>query len=116
VLYTCLSTLGEAPLIAALDHGVMLAQTFAALLQAAPDFELACPPQANIVCFRHLPGNGVDVDAHQRRLRLCLLHDGRFYVVQASLPQGVFLRTTLLNPRTTREDLQALLGVIRELA
>lgn len=115
-LYTCLATLGEAPLIAALDHGIALSQQFATAIGQAADFELATPPQANIVCFRHLPAAAGDVDEHNRQLRRRLLHDGRFYVVQATLPRGVFLRTTLINPRTTPADLQALLATIRELA
>jgi L-2,4-diaminobutyrate decarboxylase len=116
MLYTSLRTVGEAPLVAFLDHTMALAAAFADLLQRAPDFELACRPQANIVCFRHRPEGGGDLDAHQRALRQRLLQDGRFYVVQAALPQGVFLRTTLINMRTTVADLQALLEVIRELA
>lgn len=114
-LYTCLKTLGEAPFAAFLDHTFALAEALAAMVEAAPDFELATPPQANIVCFRHLPAGG-DVDAHQRALRQRLLADGRFYVVQATLPKGVFLRTTFSNPRTTTADLEALLQRIRELA
>jgi len=116
MLYTSLRAVGEAPLVAFLDHSMALGAAFADLLQGAPDFELACRPQANIVCFRHRPEGGGDLDAHQRALRQRLLQDGRFYVVQAALPQGVFLRTTLINPRTNVADLQDLLAVIRELA
>ena len=116
LLYTSLQTLGEAPFVQFLDHTMFLAAEFTAMLEAAPDFELACRPQANIVCFRHLPAGGGDLDAHNRAVRERLLRDGRFYVVQATLPEGVYLRTTLINPRTTVDDLRELLDVIRELA
>jgi L-2,4-diaminobutyrate decarboxylase len=33
--------------------------------------------------------------------------------VQTTLPQGVFLRTTLMNPRTEERDLDAMLDAVR---
>ena len=84
----------------------------------ANDFELAVEPQCNIVCFRHRPKGleGAALDAHNRRVRQALLDDGSFYVVQTALPKGHFLRTTLMNPRTTETDLDALLDAVRRAA
>jgi L-2,4-diaminobutyrate decarboxylase len=104
------------------------AREFAALLRAADDFELACEPESNIVCFRHVPrdrraaaaarrGDG-DLDALQAAVRRHVNASGAFYLVQTRLPAGaappgVYLRTTLMNPFTSASDLAALLDAVR---
>lgn len=118
VLYAALATRGEAPLVAYLEHTAQLARDFASLLRASPDFELAVEPQCNIVCFRHRPRDlaGPALDAHNRALRQRMLEDGSFYLVQTALPDGLFLRTTLIHPATSLDDLRALLDALRRLA
>jgi len=91
-----------------------LAREFANLLREAGDFETAVEPESNIVCFRYLKPGEPDLDALQRRIRRKLLEIGHFYVVQAVLRGRTWLRCTLINPRTTIADLEALLGEIRK--
>jgi len=91
-----------------------LARRFAALLEAAPDFECATPPESNIVCFRYLPDGAKDLDAIQAAVRRRLLENGAYYIVQTKLPSGLHLRTALMNPFTTEEDLAGLLEAIRQ--
>ena len=93
-----------------------LGRTFAAMLDEADDFELAVPPDCNIVCFRHVPPDFQDLDAHQERVRARLVADGSFYLVQTRLRGHVHLRVTLINPLTTEGDLEALLAGIRRVA
>ena len=93
-----------------------LARSFAREIDAAPDFELATQPQANIVCFRVTPSNVDDLDALQLRIREELVHSGAFYVVKTRLRDRTYLRTTIINPRTTEDDLSALLMAIRAAA
>jgi L-2,4-diaminobutyrate decarboxylase len=93
-----------------------LGRTFAAMLDDADDFELAVPPDCNIVCFRHVPDDFQDLDGHQERIRACLLAEGSFYLVQTRLRGHVHLRVTLINPLTTEADLEALLAAIRRAA
>jgi L-2,4-diaminobutyrate decarboxylase len=95
-----------------------LAAGFAARIAAAPDFQLAVPPDCNIVCFRHVPADhpAAELDELQARVRRRLIEDGGFYLVQTRLPAGVFLRVTLLNPFTTLADLAALLDAVRAAA
>jgi L-2,4-diaminobutyrate decarboxylase len=50
------------------------------------------------------------------RIRESLVHGGSFYLVKTRLPDGVFLRTTIINARTTEGDLLDLLEAIREAA
>jgi L-2,4-diaminobutyrate decarboxylase len=115
-VYAALALHGPAFFGGYVDGMFALAQTFADALQAAPDFELALRPQANIVCFRHRPagmGDGPELDRRQAHVRQRLIENGSFYLVQTRLPAGLHLRTTLLNPFTTIEHLQDLLAAIR---
>jgi L-2,4-diaminobutyrate decarboxylase len=91
-----------------------LARWFAASIRDTPDFELAVEPEANIVCFRHVPEGVGDLDDFQLRTRESVVHSGALYVVKTRLPAGVFLRITIINARTTESDLLDLLQAIRE--
>jgi L-2,4-diaminobutyrate decarboxylase len=93
-----------------------LARWFARALDAAPDFEVATAPEANIVCFRHTPSGAGDLDALQLSIREALVHAGTFYLVKTRLRDTVYLRTTIMNPRTSEDDLLALLAAIRDAA
>lgn len=93
-----------------------LARWFAGLIEDSPDFELAVEPQANIVCFRYVHADVRDTDALQLRVRNSLVRDGVFYIVKTRLPEGVFLRTTIINARTNEDDLRDLLDTIRSTA
>jgi L-2,4-diaminobutyrate decarboxylase len=50
------------------------------------------------------------------RLRESLVTSGDFYLVQTTLGGRVWLRTTVINPLTTDEDLDALLEALRRAA
>ncbi|RKH47016.1 pyridoxal phosphate-dependent decarboxylase family protein [Corallococcus sicarius] len=117
-VYTCLSVLGTRLFEEAVTASYDQARRFAAKLQATPDFEVAVPPDCNIVCFRHTPAHVPEPgwDALQARLREALVTRGDFYLVQARLPRGAYLRTTLIHPLTRDEDLDVLLDTLREAA
>jgi L-2,4-diaminobutyrate decarboxylase len=117
-LYACLQLLGTRLFADAVTETFELARRFADKLQAAGDFELAVPPDCNIVCFRHTPPglSPAARDALQGHLRERLVREGGFYLVQTTLPGGVYLRTTLINPLTTDADLDALLAALRQAA
>lgn len=91
------------------------ARELAELVTAADDLELATQPQANIVCFRLLvPGCSPEqLDQHNSRIRREVVEEGRFYLVQTPLDDRLYLRTTLMNPFTTRADLVDLLATLR---
>jgi L-2,4-diaminobutyrate decarboxylase len=111
--YVALASRGTQFFAAHVDAMFERAARFAKLLEAQPDFELATFPQCNIVCFRYCPQGVEDLDDLQVRLRKAIVKSGEFYLVQTRLQQGVFLRTTLLNPHTTDQDLEALVETIR---
>jgi L-2,4-diaminobutyrate decarboxylase len=95
-----------------------LAQQFYAMLQAADDFQPLHEPQCNIVAFRYVPpalGNAPAerVDAFQLRLRRAVIESGEFYLVQSRLEGRPVLRTTMMNPLSTEDDLHQLLDCLR---
>jgi L-2,4-diaminobutyrate decarboxylase len=114
-LYTCLSLLGTRFFADYVTATFELARRFAERLASSGDFEVAVPPDCNIVCFRYTPAGvpASELDALQGRLRERLITRGDFYLVQTRLPKGVYLRTTLINPLTTDEDLGALMDALR---
>ncbi len=115
-LFVALAALGTDFFGAYVTAGYDLARDFAALIRDSGDFETVVEPESNIVCFRYLKKGEPDLDALQRRIRRALLERGNFYVVQAELRGRAWLRCTLINPRTTMADLEALLAEIRAVA
>ncbi len=118
-LFVCLAAYGEAMFAEHVAACFDLAARFGEQLAELPYFELAVPPECNIVCFRHLPAALraaplAEQNQHQVTVRERLLADGGFYLVQTTLDGVVYLRTTIINPLTTESDLAALLAAIRE--
>ncbi len=95
-----------------------LAQTFAQRLRERAPFEVALPPESNIVCFRYRPPELEDaaLDALQAAIRARLLASGKFYIVQTVLRGRTWLRTALMNPFTEPTHLDALLDAVEEAA
>ncbi len=92
-----------------------LAGEFAKMIEESGDFELALEPASNIVCFRYMPGTGGTVGLNEinTNVRNRIKEDGEFYIVQTVIDGVVYLRTTLMNPFTSRDDLAQLLEKIR---
>jgi len=106
-LWATLRAHGEGWFGAVIDRQIELAQALAAKVRAAADFELALPPEANIVCFR--PRAPLDM----RELRRRVIEDGRFYITGTELEGRYWLRATLMNPLTEPSDLDAMLDHVR---
>jgi L-2,4-diaminobutyrate decarboxylase len=117
-LYAALAVHGEAPFVEHVERTFDLGKAFAERITASGDFELAVAPECNIVCFRYRPAGvvGAALDALQRRVRQRVVESGAFYLVQATLPAGTFLRTTLIHPGTDASDLDGLLDAVRKAA
>lgn len=117
--YGMLTLLGTSWFGEHVDTLLERAQDLAALMDEAPDFELACPPEANIVCFRYFPVGDLsseDLDQLQRELRQKVIETGEFYIVETELNGSHWLRATVMNPLTRTRDLRRLLQVVRACA
>lgn len=94
------------------------ARIFWDLLEADPRFEAAVEPESNIVCFRLCSQSlgGDELDAMHKKVRSRLIADGEFYLVQTVLANRVWLRTALMNPFTSENQLRSLMEAVVETA
>jgi len=104
-----------------IDRLFDLGRELADQVERRPDFELAMPPEANIVCFRHVPESmnstsSEELNAFTAALRKKHLEEGPQYVVMTRFGGETWLRCTLMNPLTEAEDLEAMLDRIAFLA
>lgn len=101
-----------------------LGQHFATMIEERPHFELAVPPDGNIICFRYVTNELQEqqqqdehaINRFNLALRQKLLQDGQFYIVQTIVNGQAYLRTTIINRFTTQEHLQQLLDRLEKLA
>ncbi|WP_438711981.1 pyridoxal phosphate-dependent decarboxylase family protein [Aquimarina muelleri] len=113
-VYAVLKTYGEEIFEKNVDHLYDMAAFFAKTIKQRSYFELAMNPQANIVNFRYIYGdtniNTLNNEIHQK-----LIRSGKFYIVQTTIGEERYLRTTIMNPLTQKEDLIALLDEIESI-
>jgi len=90
---------------------VKLAQDLAAWMAADRRFHIAAPVPLNLVCFRHAVGD----DATQRLLD-ALNNSGRAYLTHARLDGKLVIRVAIGGTWTERRHVEALWGLIQEMA
>jgi L-2,4-diaminobutyrate decarboxylase len=116
-LYSSLASHGTELFAAIVDRLFALGRALAARLDAAVDFDVACPPEANIVCFRWLPAAVLpdELDHVQEAVRQRALRHGRYYFLQTRIDGQLWLRTAIMNPLVEDADLDGLIAYIRAL-
>jgi L-2,4-diaminobutyrate decarboxylase len=110
-LYACLQAYGPAFFARHVERVCALA-AFLADEARRRGFDVLVEPEMDIVCFRPRGLDGGQVAAVRKRV----LDDGRFYLVSVRRPDGLWLRTTILHPLTTDDDLRALLDEVEAAA
>jgi L-2,4-diaminobutyrate decarboxylase len=117
-IYSILKTGGEGIFAENVDTLHDLAKQFVQLLHKNPSFELAVVPESNIVCFRYIGKNMVPerYNPLNAAIRQKLLEEGRFYIVQTTLRDKLYLRVSLMNPLTTTDDLHVLMEEVEKIA
>ncbi len=95
-----------------------LGNQFAELIKERKDFELAVEPESNIICFRFLgkKKNEEELNLLNRQIRKTLIEDGKYFIVQTEVKNKTYLRTCLMNPFTSLNDLNDLLDEIEKIA
>ena len=96
------------------DEAYAKAQLLAEKIKKQQKFELLMKPETNIVCFRYLSEGlkNVLLNEHQTNIRQHIVKSGAFHLTQVNLNGITWLRSTLMNPFTTAQDLDALLQTI----
>jgi glutamate/tyrosine decarboxylase-like PLP-dependent enzyme len=89
------------------------------LLRRAPAFEILCPRQLSIVCFRYVPRGRQYSEAELDQLNLNLVDElwkgGRAFLSSTRLHGRVALRLCFVNWRTTAADVEEVLGLVETL-
>jgi L-2,4-diaminobutyrate decarboxylase len=119
ILYASLRAYGVGFFRAYVERVFELGAAFGARLAAAGDFEVAAPPDANIVVFRYRPDRGLEgaaLDELQAAIRRRCLESGRWYFLQTKLNGALWLRTALMNPLAGPGELDGVLDEIRATA
>lgn len=113
-VYTLFKQFGDKIFEDFVDYQYDLTKVFAEQIDNNPKFEKAHLPDSNILCFRY---TDCDDSNHTNALmRQKLINDGTFYIVQTTLKGEIYLRVTLLNPRTTITHIQNLLNTLEQIA
>jgi L-2,4-diaminobutyrate decarboxylase len=100
-VWVALQRYGSAGVGALYDH---LCETTRAMYEAVcrhPEFEAIHEPASNILCFRH-EGS----DEHNRELRERYNRSGHGWITTTMLDGRRVLRATIMNPRTTADDVR----------
>ncbi len=101
-----------------IDHLVDLTEFFARIVSGSEDFELALNPQTNIICYRYVGSKKEDharAKQIQDQIRNELVEEGKYYIVKTEIHGETWLRSCLMNPLTTEENIRGLLGEIRSI-
>jgi L-2,4-diaminobutyrate decarboxylase len=109
-LFICLQALGEAGFAKMIETTIDLATATATLITNDPVLELACTPQINSVVFRYRGSNQIN-----QKIRLQLIEQGDAMIAQTKIGDRIYLKFTLLNPRSQLSDLRSLLEKIKQI-
>ncbi|ELZ95615.1 pyridoxal phosphate-dependent decarboxylase family protein [Haloferax volcanii] len=125
--FVTMQALGREGLASMVEYTIDLAADAARLIEADPDLRLVHDSDLNVVVFRYVPDHGRDgggpadgpvngpsADDLNEAIRDSLLDDGEAVVARTTVDGETCLKLTLLNPRTTREDLRDLLREISD--
>jgi glutamate/tyrosine decarboxylase-like PLP-dependent enzyme len=118
-VWLSIKTLGLGWFRALIAHCCNLAEFAQRLLESSPRFEVLCPRQLSIVCFRHLPagftGDDAVLDAINLELVEKLRATGRGFISSTRLKGRVALRFCFVNWRTTAADVEELVHLLESL-
>ena len=105
---------GRAGLSAQVARANWLAQELAALVERAPDLELAAPPETSIVAFRARPAGcpPARLDDLNRALPEAVQARGRAFVTGTVFGGRETLRACILHPDTRSEHLRTLVAEV----
>jgi aromatic-L-amino-acid decarboxylase len=117
-LWFAIREYGVSGLQSRLRAHIALAQTFAAWIDATPEWEICAPHPLSVVCYRYVPA-GLDaarVDARNDAIVAAVNADGRIMISATKLHGRTVLRLAIGNERTTRDDVALAWEILRETA
>jgi L-2,4-diaminobutyrate decarboxylase len=115
-IFVLLNTYGTEIFRENIDTCYENAQTFAGLIKKIDAFDLPVEPDSNILCFRYKAREEKHNNHINTLIRSALLDDGKFYIVLTTLNEKIYLRVSLMNPFTDKDEMMALLKSILKIA
>ncbi|MBP8724922.1 MAG: hypothetical protein KBF37_10600 [Saprospiraceae bacterium] len=91
-----------------IDHLLELAEYAASQVTGNPRLESLVPRQSFTVCFRYLPGGGVDVNSFNLQLRDQLRKSGALMLNYGYINDQLSLRIAITNAEMTHQDVDTL--------
>ena len=102
----------------AIEKDIALAEHLAERVRQAPELELAEPQSLSIVCFRYVPSGARSDRSALNALNKALVEEiqlgGRAFLSSTVMDENFWLRACIVNFRTQREDIDALVQVVLE--
>jgi len=108
-LWLTLQIAGTEPIVRAMEHVTAMTRYLYEQVVASDDFEAMHEPEFNIFCFRHRRGDNA-------RIRERLIRSGEAWITSTVLKGERVLRVTIINPRTERKHVDAMLDAVRRAA
>ena len=116
-LWMTLLHAGREGMAAMITRQNALARELGDLVDAAADLELLAEVTLSICCFRYVPPgrvlDGAELDALNKQIMERVQADGAAFLTQAAVQDKFALRANILHYATTREDIEALVDVVR---
>ncbi|MBW4694474.1 MAG: aspartate aminotransferase family protein [Lyngbya sp. HA4199-MV5] len=119
-LFISMQCLGRKTFADMIETTISTARETASLLKADASFELANVPTINAVVFRYIPPKKQSdctspalSNQINQSIRLELIRQGQAIIAQTQIGTFIYLKFTLLNPRTTIAHTKSLLEEIR---
>jgi L-2,4-diaminobutyrate decarboxylase len=109
-LWLTLRMFGTEPFSAALDKVTAITRYLYDRITESSDFEPMHDPDFNIFCFRYRGSDEENLDLRER-----LIRSGEAWITSTVLKGRRVLRVTMINPRTEREHVDAMLASLRRL-
>lgn len=91
------------------------AEYFYTTLKNHPDFEVLTPPMISAVIFR-VVNPKANEDLLNKKVRHVLMHEKGTFIGETVVNSKVFLKTTLLNPKLDKKDLDSLIEEMHKIA
>ncbi|HYU23660.1 MAG TPA: pyridoxal-dependent decarboxylase, partial [Thermoanaerobaculia bacterium] len=107
-LWLTLQIAGTEPIARALEHVTAMTRYLYERVVASDDFEAMHVPELNIFCFR---ARGTGRGAQE--IREDVIRSGDAWITSTILKGERVLRVTIINPRTEREHVDAMLDAVR---
>jgi len=117
-LWMTLQVYGEAEVRHSVEYGMHLARIAQAHIATLPDWEIVTPAQFAILTFRYKPAAWTEEQAnhHNRATGRRFTDSGFGFVISTELRGQTVLRLCTINPRTTEDDIRAVLNELNRLA